>query len=146
MNMDDAYVTPVVALHPSDPEDPGSARPTATIVVRFPGPPRLREVVLRALLSSGWQLSGSIGHFEPEETPLATVTLSAGHARIQARGETLYEGPLPADETWFSLAQAQDHLPVYVTVGPEAILTEEDADQAGRAGHLVGASATITSR
>ncbi len=150
MSSDDAYVTPIVALRPLSPDDPGSSRPCPALVVRFPGTPSQRETVLRGLLRLGWEIAGSI-RFEPEASPRAAVTLTAGQVRIETGGETLYEGSLPLapdldGAAWAELAQAQDEALVFVTVGDTPIMTEDDADRAAQAGHLVGATGLLAHR
>lgn len=122
---DDAFVTALVALRPTTPADPGSARPCPALVVRFAGTPRQRETVLRALLRVGWEIAGSLT-FEPEPTARVAVTIRGGDVLIEAQGETLYVGPLPHapanGDVWTALADATDEVLVFLTVGSVLII------------------------
>lgn len=143
MSLDDAFVTPVMVLRPSS-FGIGVPRPRAALVVRYPGDRRVREMVLRGLLGRGWQLvAAPVGEVEVEDVPFAAVSLRDGGVRVEAGGQTVYDGALgldpgPEGYHWPELAAAAGEVLVLVTVGTAPILTSDDADDAARAGHLVG--------
>lgn len=148
MSTDSAYVTPVMILRPSS-FGRGAFRPRSALVVRFPGTPAMREAVLRGLLGQGWQLAAApVGEFEAEDVPRAQVYLDAAGVRVEAGGEIVFEGPLglhagPEGHTWTQLARAVGEVMVLLTVGPDPVLDEDDANRAARAGHLVGIAGTV---
>lgn len=122
----------------------GQPRPQAAVVVRYPGLPPLRELVLRGLLRRGWSLvAPPVGEYEFGPGPRARVYISAGQVRIVANGETIFDGELrltanPAGESWSELAQLRGEVLTCITVGDKPILTEEDVERAARQGYLVG--------
>lgn len=147
--MDTAYVTPMIMLRP-DPHNPGNSRPQAALVVRYPGTAGMRELVIRGLLRRRWNLvAAPVGRyaFPPGGGFCGRVYLANSTVRVVV-GETLYDGPLPlsddpAGDGWRDLATGTREVAVYVTVGTQPILRPEDADDAARAGQLVGVVAEL---
>lgn len=143
MSIDDAFATPLILLRPSS-FGIGAPRPRAALCIRFPGDARMREAVLRGLLKQRWQLvAAPAGEFEPLPEPHARVELSEGHVRAEAGGQTVFDGPLRlapdlAGHSWHELSHAAGEIPVLVTAGYGPINTAADADEAARAGHLIG--------
>lgn len=139
---DDAFATAVVAVRPAA-LAAGHARSRPAVVVRLPGEADLRELILRGLLRRGWALVGRPGEHEfSPEGPRARVYLSGDQVRIVANGETIYDGLLDlsagtAGQAWMGLTRSQEVL-VFLTVGVQPILTDDDLEAVATQGHLVG--------
>lgn len=91
-----------------------------------------------------------MGHFHPERlAALARVECggAGGIEIVDAAGELLYGGnaagiALPCG--WVELAAARGAALVFVATSPIRLVAEGDIEGAARAGHLVGAYATLT--
>lgn len=146
MTVDAAYVTPMIMLR-ADLHDAAESRPLPALVVRYPGTPGMRELIIRGLLRRRWNLIGSPATFHVDDGPRGRVYLARDQVRIVV-GETLYDGHLPlsadiAGESWRALATATRQIAVCVAVGTDPILGIEDVDAAARAGQLVGIVAQL---
>lgn len=140
--VDDAFATAFVVVRPAA-VAAGHVRSMPAVVVRIPGDPALRELILRGLLRRGWTLVGRPGEHEFSGSgPRARVCLGGGAVRIVASGETIYDGPLElsagaAGQAWVELTRSREVL-VFLTAGVQPILTDEDLDAVAGEGRLVG--------
>jgi len=154
-DLDTAELSLILALRPGRGGDPGQAKPTAGLVVRFDPGPGLADTVTRGLLARGWELvAAPVGHFDPQSSQAVAHVECRGDRGIEIttnRGvvdELLYTSPAAIHATlpagWVELAQVRHAALVYLAMSSTPVTTEDEIEQVARSGYLVGGWATLT--